>query len=111
MICYQTRYEDGTFVGTAQAHPDPLISGRMVIPGACVEKAPPPFQAGQQARWTGVDWIIEPLTFAVVAPGRVGLAIGWDGTEMTITEVPAPGLNGEQAAEFNGAAWIVTQAS
>jgi hypothetical protein len=56
MIVYQTNSE-GYFIGLEIAHPDPLDGGYL-IPGGCVEVAPPILSENQRARWDGNDWVI-----------------------------------------------------
>lgn len=107
MICYQTRYEDGVFIGTAQANADPLTPGSYALPGGCVATAPPAFNAGQQARWDAGAWIIEALSHVVMLPAG-GAAISWDGANLTIAIVPVPTLTAGQSATFDGATWTVT---
>lgn len=108
MICYQTRYEDGVFIGTAQAHEDPIEKGRMVLPGGCVAVPPPAFAAGEQARWAGGSWVIEKATAVVTTSDADGLAISWSGDDLIITRVPCPALQKGQAAAFDGVRWNVT---
>jgi len=57
MIVYQTDYE-GFFVGQASADPDPLVEGSWLIPGGCVEAAPPALGEGQMAKWSKGKWVI-----------------------------------------------------
>lgn len=60
MQVYQTNAE-GLFAGVTTADLSPLEEGVWIIPGGCVTVQPPEFQAGQQARWTGDAWVIEPV--------------------------------------------------
>jgi hypothetical protein len=60
MIVYQTVYE-GFFVGVVNADPDPLEQGKWLIPGGCVEVAPPDLLVGQSAKWSKGRWtIVDP---------------------------------------------------
>ena len=113
MICYQTRYEDGVFLGIAQAYPDPREPDRIVLPGACVSVAPPAFEAGKQARWFDGKWIIEPVSFffsdVITNPKQpIGIAISWDGDTLITEKIYSPELTEGQTAKWNGAAWEVT---
>ena len=57
---YQTD-ADGFFTGTAQADLSPLEPGVWLIPGGCVETAPPPLAEGQRAQWVNGAWaVIDP---------------------------------------------------
>ena len=58
MKVYQTDM-DGVFVGTTTASPDPLVEGNFLIPGGCVETAPPKTTSDQFARWDGKTWVVE----------------------------------------------------
>jgi hypothetical protein len=109
MICYQTRYEDGVFVGVAFADEDPEVKDRMVLPGGCVATPPPPYGNGQQARWADDTWVIEasPLVFLTHETPPVGMALSWDGTEIVSTRVSMPDLTDQQTASWNGSVWTV----
>jgi len=54
-IVYQTDHV-GIFIGTAEADPCPLEEDVWLIPGGCVEIAPPSIPAGKAALWTGDHW-------------------------------------------------------
>jgi hypothetical protein len=57
MIVYQTDYE-GYLVAAVNADPDPLTPGNWLIPGGCVEAAPPTLSVGQRAKWSKGKWVI-----------------------------------------------------
>jgi hypothetical protein len=60
MIVYQTDY-DGYLVGQTSADPDPLVEGNWLIPGGCVEVAPPALGEGQRAKWSEGKWsVVDP---------------------------------------------------
>lgn len=50
----------GVLVGPVLAEPSPLEEGVWLIPGGCVTVAPPTPGAGERARWTGAEWVVEP---------------------------------------------------
>lgn len=60
MKVYQTN-ANGLFVGVAEADLSPIEDGVWLIPGGCVTVEPPEFEAGQWARWSGAEWVIEPV--------------------------------------------------
>jgi hypothetical protein len=57
MQIYQTD-KNGFFVAIDEADPDPLTPGAWLIPGGCVETAPPKLSKGQRAKWDGSKWNI-----------------------------------------------------
>ena len=57
MIVYQTDHE-GFFVAAINADPDPLVEGNWLIPGGCVEVAPPDLSVGQSANWSKGKWVV-----------------------------------------------------
>lgn len=107
MICYQTR-SDGVFLGTATADPDPEEPGRFALPGGCVELDPPPFDAGQRARWENGAWLIEADPDKHMDGYDVGLLVSWDSAEFVLERVPKPELADNQQAEWNGSEWVIT---
>lgn len=109
MICYQTRYLDGVFIGTAMAEPDPEVKDRMVLPGACVATPPPSYGAGQQARWFNDSWIIEnsEVVFITNEIPPEGVTFVWDGIEITTTNVKIPEMTDRQTATWNGKEWLI----
>ena len=61
MIVYQIGH-DGYFAGPVAADESPLEPGVFLIPGGCVEIAPPAFDTSEErARWTGDGWHIETI--------------------------------------------------
>ncbi len=61
MIVYQLGPE-GYFAGPVKADESPLEPGIFLIPGGCVETAPPVFDpASQRARWVDGDWQVEDI--------------------------------------------------
>lgn len=54
-LVYQTD-QDGFFVGTTVADPDPKNLGVWLIPAGCVELAPPAIGPGKKAIWSGYKW-------------------------------------------------------
>lgn len=59
MNVYQTD-DDGYFVGTVTADPDPLTPGNWLIPRGCVGTAPPALGANETAHWAGGAWTKRP---------------------------------------------------
>lgn len=59
MIVYQTDAA-GLFVGQIAADEDPLAPGTYLIPGGCVETAPPDAIDGHVRQWTGATWAQVP---------------------------------------------------
>ena len=55
MIVYQTD-ADGLFVGPTVADEDPFSPGTYLVPGGCVETAPPDAIVGHARRWSGNAW-------------------------------------------------------
>jgi len=54
-LVYQTNHL-GIFVGAVQAEESPLEPGVYLIPGGCVETAPPAIPEHKAAWWNGTDW-------------------------------------------------------
>lgn len=58
-----TRYaydaRTGAYVGTTEAHPDPLNADRLLEPMPATSVAPPDVAAGQAAVWDGMAWSVE----------------------------------------------------
>jgi hypothetical protein len=68
MIVYQTDYE-GFLVGQTSADPDPLVEGNWLIPGGCIETAPPALGEGQRAKWSEGKWsVVDPEPEPTPAP-------------------------------------------
>lgn len=59
MNVYQTDHL-GFYVATIDADPDPLTPGAWLIPGGCVQDAPPILANGQRARWNGGWLVVDP---------------------------------------------------
>ena len=49
--------EDGTYIGTSEATPDPLEAGRFLIPRTATTDAPPAPGAGQEVAMVGGVWV------------------------------------------------------
>ena len=60
MIVFQTD-AGGVHVGAVAAEPSPREPGAWLIPAGCVTIAPPDLAEGEQARWTGQGWAVEPV--------------------------------------------------
>jgi len=60
MIVFQTD-SSGRFVGAVEAESSPLESDVFLIPGGCVESAPPEITTGHMAVWGGSSWTLSPL--------------------------------------------------
>ncbi len=58
MNVYQTDL-NGVYVDTTTADQDPLDSTNWLIPGGCVETAPPTITDSQLAKWDGTGWVVE----------------------------------------------------
>lgn len=54
-VVYQTD-GNGYLVGETAADPDPMRPGFWLIPGGCVEMAPPIIKGGKVAQWIGYRW-------------------------------------------------------
>ena len=50
---------DGYFVGFAIADESPLEPGTFLLPGGCVDAAPPAIPEGHRARWDGSSFSVE----------------------------------------------------
>jgi hypothetical protein len=111
MIVYQTD-AGGGFVGPTTADFNPLVADEFIIPGGCVETAPPAFGPGQRAVFYNDAWAIEPNPVLIFAGDpTVGVAVSWDGAVVTALPVHAPALVENQTATWNGATWdVVTTA-
>jgi len=57
-IVYQTD-QTGAYLGETIAHESPLEPGVYLIPGGCVETAPPETKEGQVAVWDGVWTLVD----------------------------------------------------
>lgn len=66
-IVYQTN-EQHLLVGTTLADESPLEPGVWLIPGGCVELAPPAATPGMRVRWQQTQWALEPIPTAPVDP-------------------------------------------
>jgi len=60
MIVFQTDFS-GRFIGPVEADESPLEPGVFLIPGGCVQIAPPEITAGHMAVWDGSAWSLQPL--------------------------------------------------
>lgn len=54
--------QDGEYTGETIAHESPLEPGVYLIPGRCVETAPPETEKGQVAVWDGVWTLVDAPT-------------------------------------------------
>lgn len=52
--------DNGVFIGATEADESPLEPGVFLIPGGCVEVAPPAANDNEIQRWTGGGWVVEP---------------------------------------------------
>lgn len=59
-IVYQTNNE-GYFVGTTYADECPIEKGVYLIPGGCVEEAPPAVKEDQYPRLVSGQWVVETI--------------------------------------------------
>lgn len=107
MIVYQTDAA-GLFVGQIAADEDPLAHGTYLIPGGCVEIAPPDAIDGHVRQWTGATW--------AQVPDHLG-ETWYDGAEAVIIDelgdpadrglsptAPAPTLEDLRAAKLTAIA-------
>lgn len=110
---YQTRYEDGVFIGVVIADRCPVTHKGWIVPGAAYLDAPPPFDYGKQARRAGAKWIIEnaPVQTSFVTFDGLehlcGVLIKWDGEARDTMHVMPPTLEPHQMAEWTGKKWEV----
>lgn len=58
----------GVFVQAVEADVSPLEPGVYLIPGGAVDAPPPEVPHGQQARWNGAAFVLEPLPPGEVLP-------------------------------------------
>lgn len=58
----------GVFVSAAVADLSPLEEGVWLLPGGCVDAAPPDVPAGKRARFVGGEFVLEDKPSASVAP-------------------------------------------
>ncbi len=56
MQIYHSDPQDGEYLGTSTARPDPVESGKFLIPANATAVAPPSVSIGQVARWEGEAW-------------------------------------------------------
>jgi hypothetical protein len=59
---YSYHPESGLYVGTDVAFADPLTPGEFLIPASATQVEPPNPDNGEQVRWVGTNWIVEPIT-------------------------------------------------
>lgn len=59
-LVYQTNHER-ILVGTCYADESPLEPGVWMIPGGCVDLAPPGIPAGKLCRWDSGAWVLEDI--------------------------------------------------
>lgn len=92
---YQTN-QLGLYVGLAEAEESPLEPGVFLIPGGCVEMAPPKIPANKAACWSGGKWSLveyfdglivysittgEPLTVTGLGPIPSGYTVKKPGAD------------------------------
>lgn len=53
--------QDGYFVGTDFAFPDPMTPGEYLIPAQATNVPPPVFKQNERAKWNGEEWEIEAI--------------------------------------------------
>lgn len=69
-IVYQLNWE-GIYIGPVKADPSPLEPGVWLIPGGCVEIAPPQIEPGKLARFTDGAWSLEDISEPETEPTPV----------------------------------------
>lgn len=56
MDIYHFNPQNGEYLGTEKADPDPLVPGNYLIPASAVTVAPPVVRDGEMAVWRGDSW-------------------------------------------------------
>lgn len=82
MIVHQTD-DQGRYIFSVEADPDPEVEGGWLIPAGCVTVAPPQVSEGAHAVWQGGAWIIvtppppppPPTAEQVLAEWRAGASL------------------------------------
>ncbi len=54
--------QDGRYVGQTYADPDPLTPAAWLIPGDCIDTAPPTISNGQEAWWVDGGWEMRDIS-------------------------------------------------
>ena len=58
----------GYIIGTSVADESPLEPGVFLIPARCVDATMPSIPAGQRAKWSGAQFVLEPVPVDTPAP-------------------------------------------
>lgn len=109
--------QTGAYLGETIAHKSPLEPGVYLIPGGCVETAPPETKEGQIAVWDGVWTLVdlpEPekpkeLTAKELAAQKIATRKAQIGAELA--EIDAKSIRPLRAGETDRLAALEKQAS
>jgi len=109
--------QNGEYTGETIAHESPLEPGVYLIPGGCVETAPPETKEGQIAVWDGVWTLVdlpEPekpkeLTAKEIAAQKIATRKAQIGAELA--EIDAKSIRPLRAGETDRLAALEKQAS
>jgi len=109
--------QNGEYTGESIAHESPLEPGVYLIPGGCVETAPPETKEGQIAVWDGVWTLVdlpEPekpkeLTAKEIAAQKIATRKAQIGAELA--EIDAKSIRPLRAGETDRLAALEKQAS
>jgi len=109
--------QNGEYTGETIAHESPLEPGIYLIPGGCVETAPPETNEGQVAVWDGVWTLVdlpEPekpkeLTAKEIAAQKIATRKAQIGAELA--EIDAKSIRPLRAGETDRLAALEKQAS
>ena len=94
-VVYQTDHQ-GIYIGTTVADQSPLEPGVWLIPGGCVEVAPPPVPEKKAALWNGQKWVLvdsyQGLTvYSITTRAALVIEQAGDIPVGYTLEAPAPG--------------------
>lgn len=96
----------GVLVGPVLASPSPLEPEVWLVPRGCVSVAPPSPGAGEQARWTGAEWVVEPAAPARWRVLRSNLVTRMTPEEAEQMEVVIATLPAQQRQRWLSARWL-----
>jgi hypothetical protein len=110
MKAYQTDSQN-FYIGEVNCQESPLEPGVFLMPGGCIDVAPPSFSENEIAYWNGSSWEIKPDFSGVIYYSKTDKSEktfekGEDLNSDYTTEKP---LENEQFQKFDGVAWVIDE--
>jgi hypothetical protein len=108
MKAYQTDSQN-FYIGEVNCQESPLEPGVFLMPGGCIDVAPPSVSENEIAYWNGSSWEIKPDFSGVIYYSKTDRSEktfekGEDLNSDYTTEKP---LENEQFQKFDGVAWVI----